>query len=198
MTDIVAAAGAAASSPLIAKALELVGADVPSVTSLMAMAVKLAQEANKLPNLHGRERQAMVLGAIREVLRTPAVQEKVGGAEAVTSLLAAVDTILPETLTLVVNASRGAFQLQKPSAGCVMGLAAMFCRATGHGQVANTVSALAKAAEPEKTVEVVEIEVVGVAEETPAAGGTGADPTPSPAEAEPKPVTPPASSAPAS
>jgi hypothetical protein len=194
MTDVVAAPAAASSSPLITKALELVGADVPSVTSLMAMAVKLAQEANKLPNLHGRERQAMVLGAIREVLRTPAVQEKVGGAEAVTSLLAAVDTILPETLTLVVNASRGAFQLQKPSAGCVMGLAAMFCRAAGHGRVATAISAAAK------TVEVVEIEVVGVAEETPAAGGTGADPTPSPtpAEAEPRPVTPPASSAPAS
>lgn len=197
MTDVVAAATAAASSPLAAKALELVGADVPSVTSLMTVAVKLAQDANKLPNLHGRERQALVLGAIREVLRTPAVQERAGGAEAVTALLATVDTILPETLTLVVNASRGAFQLQKPSAGCVMSLAALFCRAAGHGQVANAISAVAKAAEPAKTVEVVEIEVASV-EEKPVAGGTGADPTPSPAETEPKPAAPAATSAPAS
>jgi len=99
------------------------GAVPPSVQSLLRVAVALAQDVNRLPNLKGRERLELVQRILREALMSPSVKDRVPP-----EVLTAIDTIIPETLTLVVSASRGEFSLKRPSAGCLIGLAAVFCR----------------------------------------------------------------------
>jgi hypothetical protein len=99
----------------------------PSTQSLMRVAVALAQDINRLPNLKGRERLELVQRVLREALAVPAVKERIP-ADAMAALQETVTTIIPETLTLVVGASRGEFSLKRPSAGCVAAVAALFCR----------------------------------------------------------------------
>lgn len=113
--------------PLTQQALATLGADAPTAQSLMRLAVALAQDVNRLPGLKGRERLEIVLKILREVLATPAIASRIP-TEIKPVLDNVVDQIIPETLTLVVGASRGEFALQRPSVGCIARLGALFCR----------------------------------------------------------------------
>jgi hypothetical protein len=103
------------------------GAISPSTQSLMRVAVALAQDVNRLPGLKGRERLELVQRVLREALAVPAVKGRIP-AEIVAVLQETITTIIPETLTLVVGASRGEFSLTRPSAGCVAAVAGLLCR----------------------------------------------------------------------
>lgn len=105
----------------------------PSVQSVMRVAVALAQDVNRLPGLKGRERLELVQHILREALAVPAVKERVPA-----EVLAAIDTVIPATLTLVVSASRGEFSLKRPSVGCFAGVAAVLCRSVASAAGANT------------------------------------------------------------
>jgi hypothetical protein len=109
---------------LVAQAVAaLGGAMPPSVQGLMRVGVALAQDVNRLPGLKGRERLELVQRILREALAAPSVKDRVPA-----EVVAAIDTIIPEALTLVVSASRGEFSLKRPSVGCLVGVAALFCR----------------------------------------------------------------------
>ena len=112
---------------LMKLALEKLGADTPTAQSLLRIAILLAQDANKLPGLKGKERLELVLSALREMLEVPTVKEKIGP-DAEKALKDVIDTVVPETIALVVEASRGGFALKKPTVGCVASLAALLCR----------------------------------------------------------------------
>jgi hypothetical protein len=120
-------ATAATLQPLIQQGLAALGADVPTAQSLMRLAVALAQDVNRMPGLKGRERLEIVIKILREVLATPAIATRIP-AEVKPVLDNVVEQIIPETLTLVVGASRGEFSLQRPSVGCVARLGALFCQ----------------------------------------------------------------------
>jgi hypothetical protein len=89
----------------------------------MRIGVALAQDVNRLPGLKGRERLELVQRILREALAAPSVKDRIPA-----DVVAAIDTIIPEALTLVVSASRGEFLLKRPSSGCLVGVAAVFCR----------------------------------------------------------------------
>lgn len=113
-----------ATQDLIAQAITVFGGiATPSIQNVMKVGVALAQDVNRLPGLKGRERLELVQRILREALAAPTVKERVS-----VEVLAAIDTIIPETLTLVVSASRGEFSLKRPSAGCLAAVAAVFCR----------------------------------------------------------------------
>lgn len=121
------ASGAAPLRALIALGLSRIGTDVPTAQSLMRLAVVLAEDVNKLQGLKGSERLALVLSALREVVTTTAVTQKIPP-EALKALREVVDNVIPETITLVVAASRGGYDLKRPSVGCVASFVALFCR----------------------------------------------------------------------
>lgn len=99
----------------------------PTVESVMRLSVKLAQAANGLQGLRGSEKLSLVLSTLRETLNEPLVKEKLG-AEEHAKLIALVDTVIPETLALVIAAGRGEIDLRKPSLGCLARFASLFCR----------------------------------------------------------------------
>lgn len=132
----------------------------PTAQSLMRIAVTLAQEANKATGLPGRAKLDLVIHALRDLLAVPAVAERLSPEMAAT-LRGVVDTVIPETISLVVEASRGAFALKKPSVGCLAGVAVLFCRqVAAHGpaqvsQIATQVATVAdKVAKDEKEPDV--------------------------------------------
>lgn len=112
---------------LLKIALRELGADVPTTQSVLRIAVVLAEAANRLPRLAGREKLDLVLQTLRGVLATPAVRDRIPE-EARAPLSLVVDTVVPETLTLVIEAGRGRFDLKKPSVGCLAKLGALLCR----------------------------------------------------------------------
>lgn len=112
---------------LLKIALRELGADVPTTQSVLRIAVVLAEAANRLPRLAGREKLDLVLQTLRGVLATPAVRDRIPE-EARAPLTLVIDTVVPETLTLVIEAGRGRFDLKKPSLGCLAKLGALLCR----------------------------------------------------------------------
>lgn len=118
---------AAVPADLVAAALREFGADTPTTQTIMRVAVSLAATVNRLPGLRGREKADLVLGALRQALNTPALKGRIP-AEAHAALLATVDTVVPETLNLVVAAGRGELDFRRPSVGCLAGIAAALCR----------------------------------------------------------------------
>jgi hypothetical protein len=118
----------AAARALSELALKEMGADAPTVAVVMRVATRLAATVNTWPGLRGSEKQAIVLDTLRVVITSEAVRSRMGAEEHAT-LLAAVDTIVPETLALVVAAGRGEIDLRRPTVGCVGRLAALLCRA---------------------------------------------------------------------
>ena len=113
----------------MATLLELASRELgaPTVESVMRLSVKLAQAANGLQGLKGSEKLSLVLSTLRETLNDPLVKEKMG-AEEHAKLIALVDTVIPETLALVIAAGRGEIDLRKPSLGCLARFASLFCR----------------------------------------------------------------------
>jgi hypothetical protein len=118
---------------LAALALREMGADTVTTQSLMRIAVVLATAVNKAPGLKGVEKQKLVLDALREVLATVSAEHLDADAKAI--LTNAIDNIIPQTLTLVVEAGRSG-ALKKPTAGCVSAFAALFCRAAASSMTA--------------------------------------------------------------
>lgn len=112
---------------LLKIALKELGADVPTTQSVLRIAVVLAEAANRLPRLAGREKLDLVLQTLRGVLATQAVRDRIPE-EARAPLSLVIDTVVPETLTLVIEAGRGRFDLKKPSVGCLAKLGALLCR----------------------------------------------------------------------
>jgi hypothetical protein len=131
------------------KALALLGTDVPTAQNLMRIAVALAQEVNKASHLTGREKLDAVVRALRGVLAEKVVTDRVSPAELVV-LQNVVNDVIPETISLVVEASRGSFQLKKPSIGCVARVGALLCRqvaAHGPGNLAAVATQAASVAD---------------------------------------------------
>ena len=127
-------ASAPSSMNLVALALREMGADAVTTQSLMRIAVVLATAVNKASGLKGLEKQKLVLDALREVLATPVIAEKLD--DAAKAILAdAIDNIIPQTLALVVEAGRSG-ALKKPTVGCVGSFAALFCRSAARHVVA--------------------------------------------------------------
>jgi hypothetical protein len=112
---------------LIATGLTNIGATNPTAQSLMRLAVTLAQDANKFQGIKGRERLDLVLKALREVLAAAAISQRIPP-DVLKGLREVVETVIPETITLVVDASRGSFDLKRPSVGCVASFAVLFCK----------------------------------------------------------------------
>jgi hypothetical protein len=114
----------------MATLLELASRELgsPTVESVLRLSVKLAQAANDLKGLSGADKMSLVLSTLRETLNDPLVKDKMGAEEHV-KLIALVDTVIPETLTLVIAAGRGEIDLRKPSVGCLARFAPLFCRA---------------------------------------------------------------------
>jgi hypothetical protein len=97
---------------LSSKALEMLGADMPTADSVLRVAAKLAQLVNKAPGLHGPEKAALVQQVLREILNSPIVRPKLDTA-AVDALNMVIDTVVPIALTLIISAGRGEFDLKK-------------------------------------------------------------------------------------
>lgn len=139
---------------LIATGLSQIGTDVPTAQGLMRLAVTLAQDANKFQGIKGRDRLDLVLKALREVLTTTAITQKIPP-EVLVGLREVINTIIPETITLVVEASRGGYDLKRPSVGCVASLLALFCKSAAAvasssqmGQTAQIAASVAAAIPP--------------------------------------------------
>jgi hypothetical protein len=151
----------------------------PSTQSLMRVAVALAQDVNRLPNLKGRERLELVQRVLREALAVPTVKDRIP-ADVMSVLQETITTIIPETLTLVVGASRGEFSLKRPSAGCVAAVAGLLCRSVA--AAAGSDSQIGRLALQAASV------VPPSAEPIPATGGTltvrEPEPTAKPADAQ--------------
>jgi len=105
---------------------ELSGA--PTAQSFIRLAVRLATEINKVADMKGSMKLAQVQGVLRVALAEPVVREKLSG-EVLTTLESMIDTVVPEAITLVVQASRGEISLKKPTVGCMASLCGLFCRA---------------------------------------------------------------------
>jgi hypothetical protein len=105
---------------------ELSGA--PTVQSFIRLAVRLATEINKEVSFKGAMKMAQVQGVLRMALAEPVVREKLSP-ELIATLTAMVDTVVPEAITIAVQASRGEISLKKPTVGCVASLCGLFCRA---------------------------------------------------------------------
>ena len=98
---------------LSAKALEILGAEVPNADSILRIAAQLAQLVNKAPGLHGPEKAALVQQVLRAILNSSIVRPKLD-AVAVDALNVVIDTVVPTALTLIISAGRGEFDLKKP------------------------------------------------------------------------------------
>jgi hypothetical protein len=105
---------------------ELSGA--PTAQSFLRLAVRLATEINKEVSFKGGMKMAQVQGVLRMALEEPIVREKLSP-ELIVSLTAMIDTVIPEAITIAVQASRGEISLKKPTVGCVASLCGLFCRA---------------------------------------------------------------------
>jgi hypothetical protein len=133
---------------LLNSAVAHLGPAVPTAQSLMRIGVTLAQEVNRATDLPGRAKLDLVIHTLRDLLAVPAISDRLSP-EMVGTLRNIVDTVIPETISLVVEASRGAFSLKKPSVGCLAGVAALLCRQlAAHGpahvtQIANQIAAQA-------------------------------------------------------
>ena len=98
---------------LVSKAIKMLGVDVPNPTIILSITAQLAELVNKAPGLHGPEKAALVQRVLREILNSSVVRSKLTDAE-VNTLNIIIDTVVPTTLTLLISAGRGEFDLKKP------------------------------------------------------------------------------------
>lgn len=170
---------------LSAKALEILGAEVPNADSILRIAAKLAQLVNKAPGLHGPEKAALVQQVLREILNSPIVRPKLDAA-AVDALNVVIDTVVPTALTLIISAGRGEFDLKKPREAFLW-----CCRSAASVAVAAAAAHTApaeKGPEPAAAPEQVEAAVVAPAPEAAPVANTPpteSTETPAPAPAAP-------------
>ena len=121
---------------LTATALREFGVDTPTTQTVMRVAVSLAAQVNRAAGLRGREKAELVLTAIRQALATQQLKGRLS-TEAHAALLATVDTVVPETLALVVAAGRGELDFRRPSVGCLAAIARALCRSAAAVAVAS-------------------------------------------------------------
>lgn len=114
-------------TPLVEIALKELGAEAPTTQSIIRLSATLAQAVNRWPGLNGPQKTEMVVGALRELLGVEQIRGKLS-VEEQAALRVVADTVVPETLTLLVSAGRGEFDLRKPTPGCITALAAALCR----------------------------------------------------------------------
>jgi hypothetical protein len=152
------------SDVLVKLALEKLAGEVPSAASLLPIAVELAKAVNGRADLKGAEKTALVQKALRELLETPSVKEKLDDTVEV-ALKDCVEHIVPVTIMLIVSASRGDLTFKKVQAGC---FSAIFSCITAAATRA-AVPAPAVPATSASAVEMIVREVVSAAAtETPA------------------------------
>jgi hypothetical protein len=108
-------------TPLVQMALKELGAEPPTTQILLRLSATLATAVNRWPGLKGAQKSELVVTALREVLAMEEIRGKLKPEE-VTVLRVMVDTVVPETLKLVVAAGRGEIDLRKPSPGCFAAL----------------------------------------------------------------------------
>jgi hypothetical protein len=93
----------------------------------MRIGIALAQEVNKATALSGRAKLDLVVRVLRGLLAEPVIRGRLTP-EVIATLEGVVQDVIPETISLVVDASRGAFQLKKPTVGCVARILALLFR----------------------------------------------------------------------
>lgn len=114
-------------SPLVEIALKEIGVEPLTTQVVLRISARLAQAVTRWPNLKGTQKAEMVIGALRELLDLEQVRGKLT-VEEQGALRVVVDTVVPETLTLLVAAGRGEFDFRKPTPGCMAALVAALCR----------------------------------------------------------------------
>jgi hypothetical protein len=112
---------------LLSLATAQLGGDVPATQNLMRIGITLAQEVNKATALSGRAKLDLVIRVLRDLLAEPVIHGRLTP-EVAATLDGIVRDVIPETISLVVDASRGSFQLKKPTVGCVARVLALLCR----------------------------------------------------------------------
>lgn len=100
------------SETLAAKVLEKLGASPPTADTILRSSAELAVLVNKTPGLKGPEKMALVQHVLRDIVNMPDVRSKLSD-ETIAVLNGVIDTIVPTTLTLIVSAGRGEFDLKK-------------------------------------------------------------------------------------
>lgn len=120
-------------------ALSKIGADTPTTQTILRVGVEVAQAVNKSKEMKGAEKMALVQQTLRNVLETPSVKEKLSG-ETTAQLNTVINDVIPPSITLIIEASRGTYDFKKPSVSCVFGLLSMLCK----GQAAATPVAVAE------------------------------------------------------
>ena len=113
------------SAELIDAANKLLGETVPGVTDILRIGVSLAKTAEKIPGMKGSEKMDAVLVCLREILAGP-IKEKLS-AEELRILQTTVDTVIPVTITLMIDASRAGEFIKK---NIPMGVFCTPCRVT--------------------------------------------------------------------
>lgn len=108
---------------LLDYALQKVGSTPLTTQLLLQLSADLGQIINRWSGLKGPEKAALVLGTLAKLLEQPAIREKLTD-DQIKALRVIIDTVIPETLTLLVAAGRGEIDFRKPTPGCF----AAFCR----------------------------------------------------------------------
>lgn len=155
------------SDVLVKLALEKLAGEVPSAASLLPIAVELAKAVNGRADLKGAEKTALVQKALRELLETPSVKEKLDDTVEV-ALKDCVEHIVPVTIMLIVSASRGDLTFKKVQAGCFSAIFSCITAAATRAAVPAPAAAV-PAPVASSAVEMIVREVVSAAAtETPA------------------------------
>lgn len=189
----------ASAGDLLQVALRGFGADVPTTQSMLRVAVILAESVNKMPGLNGRAKMDLVLKTLRDVLAVPQVAARIPD-DARIILRNLIDTVVPDALSLVIEAGRGQFDLKKPSVGCLAKLCGMMCRRAGAQigggagaalvSVAATVEAAAVSVDVSGAEDKPSVSPPVVAVAMPSTDATPSPPVPEPEPAENHPVDP--------
>ncbi len=93
--------------------------------TLLRSATDLAQQVNQFRDLKGREKMEIVQRTLRDALQHPTVRQQITP-DLFEILMNTVKYVIPEAITLIINAGRGEFNFKKPSVGCISSLLSCF------------------------------------------------------------------------
>ncbi len=122
--------------------------------TLLRSATDLAQQVNQFRDLKGREKMEIVQRTLRDALQHPTIRQAVTP-ELYVILMNTIKHVIPEAITLIINAGRGEFNFKKPSVGCIFSLLSCFgtaAAAMGAPQLQQMVSQLPIAPPPPSPV----------------------------------------------
>jgi hypothetical protein len=92
-------------------ATKLMEGTTPGVSDILRIGVSLAKIVETIPGMKGAQKMEAVMTCIREILAGP-IKDTLT-AEELQALHTAVDTVLPTTITLLIDASRAGDFLKK-------------------------------------------------------------------------------------